>query len=479
MEPVIQLDDLSCHYRSARKAGSWVLDRIGLRVTPGEYLLLCGASGSGKSTLAYLLNGLIPHLFDGIVEGRLRVTGLDPGRCRVAHFLDRLGMVMQNTEAQLFNPRVEGEIAYGPESLGLERGEIHRRIQLVARKLHIQDLLKRFTDSLSGGEKRLVAIASELVLNPPILVLDEPFAHLDEKGTSRLRQILKQLHLEGRTLVIIEQRVETVLGDVTRCVMLDQGRIVFDGTPRRARPVFLARQVIPRYPRSSARRFAAPGQPPLLQVQGLSCRTDSSPLFTDVSFSLQRGQISALVGRVGSGKTTLIRHLNGLTPVRRGRILLNGTAIGNRATEVLSRTIGLVFQNPNDQFFRATVREEILAGPRSLGRLDKEWLNRVYRWFDLKDLEDQSPYRLSEGQKKRVAVACILALKPQVLILDEPTVGQDGRFLQRLARLLDHLRQTGMATLLVTHDRTFADAVADQWLELNDGRLQVRKRGDA
>lgn len=469
MAVMIRLHDVSFRYRGPHSRP--LLDRLNLTIDRGETVLLCGASGSGKSTLAYLLNGLIPHHFEGELSGSVTVAGRDSASVPVASFLDRVGLVLQNSDAQLFNSTVEGEIAYGLESLGWPAATIFERLDQVARQLRIESLLERSPQSLSGGEKRLVALASVLAMDPPILVLDEPFSHLDPATAERLRAALRRLRASGKTILVIEQRLTAALADTDRCILLEDGRVAFDGPSSHAAQLLRSRHLIPQYPeRQGIGRMPGEFSEPLLEVKSLSCELGTSSLFSDLSFTLASGRITALVGPIGSGKTTLIRHLNGLARPRGSEILLEGESISGKTPEQLADRVAVTFQNANDQFFKTRVADELLAGPRAMGRFDEAWLERIRHLFQLHELEQRSPYRLSEGQKKRVSLAAALAVKPKLLVLDEPTVGQDGRFLEQLAGLLLELRRQGMTILIATHDLDFARALADQWIRLGPER---------
>ena len=212
-------------YRYPDTADRRVLEGINLSIHDGEYVLICGRSGSGKSTLAYLFNGLIPHFLGGELQGSVHVNGSDTREVTIADLLRKVGLVFQNPDAQLFNSTVENEIAFGLESLGLKPREIEGQIHWVAETLGIADLLHRSPMSLSGGEKRIVAIASVLCLDPPLLLMDEPFAHLDWLAARRLRDSLRKLHRKGKTVEAIEQRVRTLTDDVSRCILVDRGNI--------------------------------------------------------------------------------------------------------------------------------------------------------------------------------------------------------------------------------------------------------------
>lgn len=462
-------------YRYPDTSGALVLQGVDFTVDKGEYLLLCGGSGSGKSTLGYLLNGLIPHFFGGTLRGQVSILGRDTANLTVDDLFSTVGLVFQNTDAQLFNSTVENEIAFGLESLGRKASEIEKEIHHTAAAVGIEHLLDRSPETLSGGEKRLVAIASVLCLAPPILVLDEPLAHLDWQGADRTRRILRRLHRQGTTVVVIEQRVEAVLKDATRCMVMDQGRVLFDGPPKAAVPVLLDRHLLPRYPARQAplpeNNPEAAKSEPLLRLRNIHYEINHKPILHDVSLQVKVGEILGVVGPNGSGKTTLIRHFNGLLRPRGGDVAFMGKKIRKSGPSGMAGRIGISFQNPNDQFFKTKVADEIRIGLKLSPEDGEGRFEELCTLFHLHELMDRSPYRLSEGQKKRVSVASILAMGPRLLVLDEPTVGQDGRFLEALCGLLLSLREKGVTIVVVTHDLEFAHATADRWVVVHGGRV--------
>jgi len=466
---VIRLSNIRYQYPDSN--GDWALQGIDLTVDKGEYLLLCGGSGSGKSTLGYLLNGLIPHFFGGTLEGQVSILGRDTGDLTVEDLFSTVGLVFQNTDAQLFNSTVENEIAFGLESLGRQAREIESEIRRTAAAVGIGHLLDRSPTALSGGEKRLVAIASVLCMAPPILVLDEPLAHLDWQGAERVRKILCCLHGQGTTVVVIEQRVEAVLTDATRCVVMDRGSLLFDGPPKAAGPVLRDRHLVPRYPAKPRFEPAQPKAALLLRVRNICYTIDRKPILHDVSLQVRVGEILAVVGPNGSGKTTLVRHFNGLLRPQGGDVVFMGKGIGSAGPSGMAGRIGISFQNPNDQFFKTKVEDEIRIGLKLSPEGAEERFRDLCTLFHLHELLDRSPYRLSEGQKKRVSVASILAMGPKLLVLDEPTVGQDGRFLEILAGLLLSLGEKGVTIVVVTHDLEFALAAASRWVVVHGGRV--------
>jgi energy-coupling factor transport system ATP-binding protein len=411
------------------------------------------------------LNGLIPHFFGGTLEGAVRIDGIDTRNCPVSELVTRAGLVLQNADAQLFNSTVEEEIVFGLESLGIPRENIERRLREISEALHLERLLGRSPMTLSGGEKRLVAIGSVLSLDPSVLVLDEPYADLDWEATARVRRSLRDLHLDGKTLVVVEQRLQGVLEEGARCLVVGGGRIRFDGPAKEAAGALCDERLVPRYPE---RRRQARRAEPLLAVRDLSCRIGRQQVLQGVTLDISAGETVALVGRNGSGKTTLIKHFNGLLRPTAGTVTFRDREIRPHR---MAAQVGLSFQNPNDQFFRYRVRDELEEGPRRLGKREPDWFQEVCDILELHGLLDRSPYRLSEGEKKRVAVASILTVRPPLLVLDEPTVGQDGRLREALAVLLTKLTERGCTTVIATHDLEFAEAVAERWIVLHDGKV--------
>jgi energy-coupling factor transporter ATP-binding protein EcfA2 len=439
----------------------WILKGIDLSIHRREYIAVFGSNGSGKTTLGYVLNGLIPNFFSGTLEGFLTID--DAGAFPI------VGTVMQNADAQLFNSTVENEIAFGLESLGLPENETERRIREISEYLYITNLLGRSPEALSGGEKRMVAIASVLCLKPSILILDEPYSNLDWQGVRQIRGVLKEIHQQGTNVLVIEQRVGGFLRDVTRCLIAEHGKIIFNGTPEDSHGILREKHLIPAYP--IPRNRIAACDDPLLAVRNLSYRSGKKEILNNISLEIKNRETVAIIGRNGAGKTTLIKHFNGLLRPSEGELFFRGEKIKGKAPSQLAAEVGLCFQNPNDQFFKDNVKDEILAGARALGKNIDEPLKTICRIFDLNSILDKSPYRLSEGEKKRVALASVLVLQPKLVILDEPTAGQDGRFREILAALLADLTGLGFTIIIVTHDLEFAEATADRWIVLHEGRL--------
>ena len=482
-----------------------VLAGIDIQISVGDYLLIAGRSGSGKSTLCRTFNGLIPHFHGGVLGGDLNVAGLSVAQTPIAELFSRVGMALQNPDAQLFCRTVEKELLFGMESLGLECSEMDARLETTLTRAGIANLRRRDPQTLSGGEKHLVLIAAFLALRPAIVVLDEPFANLDPANVRRVRALLRSLHAAGTGIVLCEHRLSRAVHDANRMVVLDRGRVIADGSVRGVlaqvtddwglEPPLATRMAssmgLPAGNRSIGALGAyaprldlirqleppppvvhgEPDGPPVLSVEGLTGRQGRRTVLEDVGFDLHAGECMAIVGANGAGKTTLLRHLMGLQRPAAGRIRLHGRDTRKRPVAELAREIGLAFQNPDNQFFKSTVAEELRVGPDALGILDDAWVNELMTLFHLNRLCDQPPFRLSGGEKKRVAFACALASKPSILVLDEPTAGQDRFFRQSLQELLLRLQTKGRSIVVVTHDLTFAERVARRWLVMTAGRI--------
>jgi energy-coupling factor transport system ATP-binding protein len=461
----LQLERVSYAYPGG---GSRALAELDLDIEAGSYAVVFGSNGSGKSTFAYLPNGLIPHVVGGALTGRVTVRGRDTRDHRPPSLFELAGLVFQNPEAQLFSSTVRDELAFGPENMGLAPEAVAGRIRETAERLGIVELLDRTPEALSGGEQRLAAIASVLAMAPPIVILDEPFAGLDWRFAPRVAAVLAELNRTGTTVVVIEHRAGDYLRDASRLLVFDRGRVALDGPGgSRAEPALKAKRLLPDY---SVLPPAGGAGEEVLAVDALSASIGGRPVLEDVSFALCAGEVAALVGENGAGKSTLVRHLIGLAAPTAGSVRLRGRHAVGRPPSELAREIGICFQNPDDQFFTTSVQAEIEVGLRR-GRPGGMGLEDLMDVFELGAVLGRPPHRLSAGEKKRAAIASVLALNPEVLVLDEPTAGQDAAGREALATALRRLSAEGLAVLVVTHDLEFASACARRWIRLHGGRV--------
>ena len=451
--------------------GGWALQDLELGIDAGEYAVVFGANGSGKSSFAYLLNGLIPHFFGGSLQGLVQVDGLSTRDHAPADLFHQVGLVLQNPDAQLFSSTVTDELAFGLESLGRPAPQIEERIRATAAALGIENLLERSPETLSGGEQRLAAIASALVMDPPLLVLDEPFANLDWAFARRVRSLLTDLHRRGKTVIVIEHRTGDFLQDATRLAVFDNGRCAHIFPAADFQRILEERRLIPAYPALGLPALSETAAA-VLSIEHLGFSIGEKKILEDVSFALRPGEVVALVGKNGAGKSTLVRHLIGLLKPSGGDVRLHGRSTRDQTPSELARRIGVCFQNPNDQFFKTTVRAELEVGLRRRGVTAGGGIDELSRRFRLGSLLDRSPYRLSEGEKKQVAISAVLGMDPEVLVLDEPTVSQDAAGKEALAAWIGALAGQGVAVLVATHDLDFAAACAARWVLLAEGRVR-------
>lgn len=468
---------------------------VTLSFQPRDFALLMGENGSGKSTLLRMANGLIPHFHTGEFRGRVIVEGDDTREHPVRELSRKVGVVFQNQEAQLFNSTVERELAFGPRNLGLGRDEIRNRIHRAAERTGIAQLQTKPTQELASGEAAKVAIACVLAMEPPLLVLDEPFSALDPVSALEIQELLAELNESGITVVVAEHRSEGLWAHIKSAAAMRDGGLAFCGRPEDAMceqlmalglPIpSLARMFeesgLPERPftveqavdvlrsrnlsmRTCAEWRPAPGES-LLDAQGICYSRREHPVIRSVGLQLRRGEVAALVGSNGAGKTTLLRLLAGLIHPAKGKIT-DGNGLQLQPSQ-----IGVLFQNANDSLFCRTIREEVEYSAKMFHRYDPDWLGFLFELFDLAMLLDRSPLSLSEGEKRRVALAATLAHRPQVVLLDEPTVGQDNRRRDALVKMLHCLQAEGVGVLMATHDLEFAASHCPRWLVLSDGEL--------
>jgi len=493
-----------------------VLKGVNLRVQRGEFLALMGPTGAGKTTLCLTLNGILPHLMGGIFEGKVVVAGMDTRDHGPGEMSCQVGLVFQDPESQLFNMTVEDEVAFGLESLGLSSSEMEERIAWALEVVRLPGLRKRHPLQLSGGQKKRLAIATVLAMRPQVLVLDEPVTGLDPLGRHEVLSVIEKLKREEEaTVVMVEQDAEAMMAWADRVAIMERGRLVLEGSPRQvfsqveslhgwglAVPqmselahLFNRRQGASfhfltedeacsaltgelqsntQYPISNIQYPVSFEHSPAVKVEDLWHRYDDAPpALAGVNLSVEAGDFLAIVGQNGSGKTTLVKHFNGLLRPTHGRVLVGGQDTAGQSVGQLARKVGYLFQNPDHQIFAPTVWEEVAFGPRNLGFSEREVAARTTEALALFGLEDQAdtpPAVLGYGLRRQVTLAAVWAMRPQVLALDEPTVGLDWRSSRTLMEEVTNLNRQGHTIILVTHDMKLVAEFARQVLVLDEGR---------
>lgn len=463
---------------------------LDLDIQPGERVLVLGPSGAGKSTLMHALAGVLGDDEDGDETGELRVDGVRPSRAR-----GRVGLVLQDPDSQVVLARVGDDVAFGCENLGVPRAEIWPRVTQALHAVGLDLPLRHPTSALSGGQKQRLALAGVLAMRPGLVLLDEPTANLDPDGVVEVRDaVLRSVQASGATLIVIEHRVAVWQHAVDRVIVLDpSGGILADGPTdsvltAHGERLAAAGVWIPRYP--PARPVRGPGHggadgQTLLSADALRvgrvpfARKQAVVVAADLNLTVRQGQATAISGPNGTGKSTLALTLAGLLAPAGGRLDAGTTLAAGltapphrwRSRDLLER-IGTVFQDPEHQFLAGSVRDELAVGPRALGLSGADQAERVdglLHRLRLDHLADANPFTLSGGEKRRLSVATVLATRPRLLMLDEPTFGQDSRTWAELVRLLAELLDDGTAVVAVTHDDEFISALADIRLVLQAG----------
>ncbi|MGI8999569.1 MAG: ABC transporter ATP-binding protein [Candidatus Limnocylindria bacterium] len=459
----------------------WALRGLDLTIEPGQRVLLLGPSGAGKSTLLMALAGLLDPAGGGETEGLLLVDGRDPRETR-----DRSGILFQDPESQIVMGRAGDEVAFGLENRCIPTDGIWPRVDAALAAVDFPYGRDRPTHALSGGEQQRLALAGTLALQPGLLMLDEPTASLDPDGAAEVRSVLARVvDRIGATLLLVEHRVDESLSLVDRVIVIVAGGgVVADGPPRdvfreHGSSLADAGVWVPDHPPAAPSRRERPRPETLVISEHAGFRYPGMRLdaVAAVDLAVRSSEALAIMGPNGSGKSTLGLMLAGLLAPRRGRVIAGEALAAGHGHEPiagwpapdLARRIGIVFQDPEHQFLTASVRSELLLGPRRAGLTPADANRRADELLErlrLTHLAAANPFTLSGGEKRRLSVATALATAPALLVLDEPTFGQDRRTWGELVRLLAALRDAGRGIVFVTHDRAFASALADRTFQL-------------
>ncbi|MCX5813305.1 MAG: ABC transporter ATP-binding protein [Proteobacteria bacterium] len=478
----------------------------------GDFVAILGRGGAGKSTLCYTLNGLVPRFFRGDYSGIVNVMGREAYRSGIAEMSRTVGLVLQDFETQLFSTNVELEVAFGPENLGLSREEIGRRITKYLAFTGMDVLRSRDSSNLSGGQKQRLAIASVLAMESPVLVMDEPTTDLDPLGRQHILELSRRLSAQVRTLIVADNEPENVihadwiwlLKDGELVAVDRPGRILTDiallescgvmvlptvalfhamkwpGTPLTGDEAISLieekRLAIPKGKHLFSTPVTPKGNGAVLEAKDLCFRYPAAgtKALENINFKVSEGEFVAILGQNGSGKTTLAKHFNGIFKPTSGKMFVKGKPTEAINRRDLARTVGYVFQNPDHQIFANTVKEEVAFGLRTLGESPETVDQRVEEALAITGLtgyEDRSPFLLTKGERQRVAVASVLSVKPEVIILDEPTTGLDYAFQRETMEMLKEINLRGHTIIIITHAMWIAESYATRTVIMGNGRI--------
>ena len=516
MSEAVSLEKVSYTYSGGTRPA---LEAIELRVRQGEILMISGPSGAGKTTLCRCLNGLIPHYFRGKLEGNVIISGTNTRVSTISALSHVVGLLFQDPSSQLVNPTVTDEVAFGPENYGVAPHEIRTRVTKALELMRLKGYEERGPHSLSGGEQQACALAAIVAMDPSIYVLDEPTSNLDPIGSAKVLNLMADLaQQQKRTMIIVEHKMEELLHLVDRLVVLHKGSVVLEGKPRELlEDIELMEKIGLKPPQvallASKLRAKSPSLPipmtldeavavfrkafatrarirPVIEKQDQHLSVTETIIevkdlwhiypagtiaLKGVTLNLHRGEFTAIIGQNGSGKTTLVKHFNGLLKPTRGTVLVFGTDTTNAAIADLSRKVGYCFQNPDHQVCCETVKKELEFGPRNLQVPEDEIQKRVKEVataVGLQEILDVNPFSVSKGERQRITVASLLTMSPDVLVVDEPTTGQDYRMGREMMEFYKQLNEAGGKTIIViTHDMNIAAEYVKRVIVLKEGQV--------
>jgi energy-coupling factor transporter ATP-binding protein EcfA2 len=508
--PALEFEGVSfCYRRSDRPA----LSLIDLTIPAGSFIGLIGANGAGKSTLCFTANRIVPEFYRGQLSGAVRVLGSDISGIRIPDMTASVGMVFQDFEAQIFSTSLIREVVFVMENLGMPRDLMLERAAYWIREMGLTGLEDRDPSELSGGQKQRLVLASVLASNPPLLVLDEPTTDLDPVSSRGLSKCLRDLAREGCTVVLATHDMG-LLTDADRIIALSKGEIIESGAPEeiltkgeslrrlgvqqpQLANVFdaIGHGQLITSPVEAARRLAAMGyrasriQPSgssdsgrreILSIEHMHFQyTPNRPLLHDLSLSIGEGEFVALLGQNGSGKTTLINLIAGVMKPQTGTISIEGRSLMKLTPGERARLVGVVFQNPDHQIFCKTSLEEVLFGLQFVTDGGRDAQSRAMSALELVGLADKAevdPFTMTKGERKKLAVASVLACEPRILLLDEPTTGLDAVEQEAMMEMVSSLVEQGHTVVFITHSVNLAAVYAGRVIAMAEGEIVLDAR---
>ena len=505
-EAMIELKDFSFQYKAQSEP---TLKNLNLTIYKGEKVLIVGPSGSGKSTIGQCLNGIIPNIYKGISSGQFLIQGKEAFNLSIYEKSHLVSTVLQDTDGQFIGLSVAEDLAFALENDMVELGTMKERVQSWAERLDLMKLLDHRPQDLSGGQKQRVSLAGVLIDESPILLFDEPLANLDPKSGQDIIDLIDQIHEEqGTTTIIIEHRLEDVLyRPVDRVILINQGQVLFNGRPDELlRTTLLAENGIrePLYLTTLRQlgqdinqlehldrlddiqlddvncvipeaTFTKTGEAEeLLKLEQISfAYQENHPILKNISLTIPKGQRLAIVGKNGAGKSTLAKAICGFITTE-GQYTSRGEDIKQESVKERAERVGYVLQNPNQMISTNMIFDEVALGLRLRGISEEDIKKRVYQALKTCGLYEFRKWpisALSYGQKKRVTIASILVLGPEILVLDEPTAGQDQRNYTEIMEFLDSLQEKGHTIVMITHDMQLMLDYSDRALVVSDGQI--------
>ncbi|WP_305553510.1 energy-coupling factor transporter ATPase [Methanobrevibacter sp. V74] len=496
MEPIIDVENLSFKYFGCN---DFALKDINIKIGKGEFIGVIGKSGSGKSTLLHCLTGIIPHEIKGEKTGSVMINNLNTDEHGISEITNQLGIVFQNPEIQLFNISVEDELAFICENLAYPIDEIKKSVDFALDTIGIRHLKDEYPFNLSGGEKQKVAIASVLTVRPKILVLDEPTSELDAKGKETVFKTLKKLKNDGMTIILVDHNLDGSYKLADKLILLDDGKIEMFGETENILKSPMIESLGLRLPQQVQMGLKLKLDGMLMdienmarlldekiinkefsikylnlvnnsnventiKIENLSFKRDNHVILKNIDLEIKKGDFIALIGKNGSGKTTLALIIMGILKKNKGVVNVFGETNGD--IKKIRKKVGFLFQNPEHQLFCNTVTEEIKYGLEN--DID---MNKIMENMNLKRLKDNHPLTLSRGERQRVATATAISNNPEILIIDEPTTGQDWNNIKSFMNILKELNDNGKTILIITHDMRVVGEYCKKVILMDDGEI--------
>ncbi|WP_280771789.1 ABC transporter ATP-binding protein [Salipaludibacillus daqingensis] len=486
LEPLIRVENLSFDYE--KKAGSSLIDDVSFSLLQGEVTLLLGASGSGKSTISLCLNGLYPEAVEGYKKGDVFFRGREIRQFEKGELNQKIGIVFQDPESQFCMMTVENELAFTMENIRIPQKDMSSKIDRILEAVGLKDFQKRPIHQLSGGQKQKVALASVLLLEPELLILDEPTANLDPVSSMEFIKLVSELQKErGMSVFVIEHQLDDWVLFTDHVLALSQeGKLIADGRPDLvfkeqlamlgAEGIHLPKDIT-KFPAEKHKRLADKAPRFLertISISHLSFKRKGNVILDEIDLALHKGEFVAIVGENGAGKSTLLQLMAGILTPYKGKIDFLNKSLKQWREQELRQKMGFVFQNPEHQFITDTVYDELAFGMKLNGTGERKMKARIdvlLDHFQLQNHQWSNPFSISGGQKRRLSVATMLDETPELLLFDEPTFGQDAKTTEELMTIILELKEQGTTVVFVTHDMDLVDQYCERTFVLDSGRI--------